>query len=149
MESSFEKELDTISAKIHERANPSKLSGSEAKVLSDFSTRFDELNTEVIAPIVETVNLKIGPSYNLEVINSPEEVSDIRKSVQIILTKEGKNFNILGEQYLLIEGYPKSGNVRIATSGSTENGETRPVSKVDPSIIQSELLQMIKKSIGV
>jgi tyrosine-protein phosphatase YwqE len=146
MDKNFDTELDEIKNLLEKKSKEDKT--SEKPVELEFEQQFDHINNDFISPAVAIVNKKFEDvGYYLKVIPGSEVYSDVRKALQIILTFQGKQIDFLNDPSIIIEGFPKSGNIRIATSGSTSGGVTRPVRDVDKSLIENSIFDFLKSAV--
>jgi len=146
MEKNFDKELDSIKDLFQKKSEEEK--PIDKSFENDFSIQFEHINHDFISPTVATVNNKFqGLGYCLEIVPSPDIYSDIRKAVQIVLTSNKNDIDFLKDPYILVEGFPKSGSVRIATSGSTDSGIIRPAKEVDKSLIETSIFDFLKSTV--
>ena len=147
MDNNFDQKLDGLKDLYQKKVKDEKK--PENSFEDDFAIQFDHINHDLISPVVESVNEKFnGLGYNLEVVPSSEAYSDVRKAVQIILTSPEKHIDFLTDPYILVEGYPRSGSVRIAASGSTNQGVLRPVKDIDRSMIEASVYDLLKNAVA-
>ena len=116
-----------------------------------FIEKFNSLDTNIIDPVVASINRDLrdeGLSLSLAIFSDKQlkDKGNNRKFYQIVLKNSKKRFNILASPYLLIEGYPNSGQVRITQSSSSNEGEILNVDNLNDNLFKSSLASFLSQS---
>jgi|GEM_PF-6016279 len=147
METKFESDIKNIFDLKQRNRDKSIIPQTHEPSTEKFSEEFENLIQSKIEPILHLVNsISISRGYSLEMIMNPESTSPFYTSLQIFLKEKGKEIKVEKDPYVLLEGYPQKGKVRITDNASEDGGIVQSINFFDPSLVESYLLEMIKKN---
>lgn len=109
-----------------------------------FDMKFDNLDVK-IKPLVLKINQQLEGKRRLHLFTDKKlkESDSNRKFFQIVFSDDPNYADVLHSPYLLIEGYPKSGKVRIIQSNAEEEGNTIDVEKVNEDLLTSSMASLM------
>lgn len=118
--------------------------------MKDFEQKFNEMNEKLLLPLVNAVNEEIAVKGNrLEVVTQEEAAyvkSKNRFFSQVSLYNSSlKNQSIISAPYLLIEGYPFLGKVKIMKGLSTENGTEIGIDEITQEVLEDHLADFLDR----
>ena len=145
----FENKLQSLAGSLpSNRTNENKGNASE-DFSSRFITIFDQIKSRVVMPIISQANSIIGSKgFKLVTVDSPENISRFRKSVEIVFSENDTDINILSDPSLVIEGYPQSNVVRFYESGSAVSSPEILISEINKEMIQEKVYTFLEHQLN-
>lgn len=112
----------------------------------DFNIKFNKVYS-IITQTIDQLNSKLDAErINLRIVYGLDDPLSNRKAVQVVLKEDNTPVNLLENPYLLIEGFANNDEVRIVSSGSTDQGKIMDVKNIDSDVMRSELSDFIENS---
>lgn len=117
------------------------------KTSTEFEKKFENVFDNIIQSTQEINEKLASENIKLEVINGVDNEFSNRKALQVFLSHEDNQLNVLESPYLLIEGYSNQGSVRIVTKGASDNGLETNINDIDHKIVSDEISKFVIKSL--
>jgi hypothetical protein len=118
---------------------------------SNFEEKFSEISNNILSPLIKSINHEIASSGSIINLITNENILnnkvDNRFFAQITYFKNNKNINILEAPYLLVEGYPTSGTIRIVESKNSQPGKELKIEEVKEDDFEQVLFNFLEKNL--
>ena len=112
-----------------------------------FTDNFKQILSSQIRPLVVKFNDHLkGRRLFILSDEAMKTNSSNRKFIQVVLSPNPDHPDVIRDPYLLIEGYPQSGQVRISQSNADTEGKVLAVEGVTQNILETSVFSFLKES---
>lgn len=145
MSGEIEQRLAQLAQRVAGRKLPVK---EQANTFEAFREDFNSFKEKVLNPAVEKINVALNSSGSVVDVVTSNPDSSRFFTAQLIFHDATRPGNLLSDPYVLVEGYPQSGEVRIVEGDSAEPGSRLSISNLeDPTEYENQVLETLSSLI--